>query len=176
MKKRKRIAAGLALLILLQLLTGCAAIRYGATLYSDTEEWLDDAFLEKNKIRTAYYRNPDFTDIHGSEPKYIQYPDEPKRRSFIITEKEEYDKIFTQSPIEVDFENEMAILYTSSDTNQGIREYHVKTMDIVDGALTVGIRVESSDKLDSVQPYQRWFVLVMKKMEINEVKFEEIRR
>ena len=176
MKKRKRIAAGLVLLILLQLLTGCAAIRYGATLYSDTEEWLDDAFLEENKISTAYYRNPDFTDIHGSEPKYIKYPDEPKTRSFIITEKEEYDKIFTQSPIEVDFENEMAILYTSSDTNPGTREYHVKTMDIVDGALTVGIRVESSDKLDSVQPYQRWFVLIIKKMEINEVNFEKIRR
>ena len=176
MKKRKIIAAGLVLLILLQLLTGCAAIRYGATLYSDTEEWLDDAFLEENKISTAYYRNPDFTDIHGSEPKYIKYPDEPKTRSFIITEKEEYDKIFTQSPIEVDFENEMTILYTSSDTNLGTREYHVKTMDIVDGALTVGIRVESSDKLDSVQPYQRWFVLIMKKMEINEVNFEKIRR
>ena len=176
MKKRKPIAAGLVLLILLQFLTGCATIRYGATLYSDTEEWLDDAFLEENKISTAYYRNPNFTDIHGSEPKWIKYPDEPKTRTFIITEKEEYDRIFTKSPVEVDFEKEMAILYTSSDTNLGTREYHVKTMDIVDGALTVGIRVESSDKLDSVQPYQRWFVLIMKKMEINEVNFEKIRR
>ena len=176
MKKRKIIAGGLVLLILLQLLTGCAATGYDATLYSKAKDWIDEAFLKENRISGAYYRNEKYTDYYGSEPKYIEYPDEPKTRSFIITEKEEYDKIFTQSPIEVDFENEMAILYTSSDTNPGTREYHVKTIDIVDGALTVGIRVESSDKLDSVQPYQRWFVLIMKKMEINEVNFEKIRR
>ena len=173
MKKRKIIAAGLVLLILLQLLTGCAAIRYGATLYSDTEEWLDDAFLEENKISTAYYRNPNFTDIHGSEPKWIKYPDEPKTRTFIITEKEEYDRIFTKSPVEVDFEKEMVILYTCTDVSP--REYNLKKMDVNDGVLIAKIKLEHRNANDSVMPYQRFFMLTMKKAEITKVKFEEMR-
>ena len=177
MKKRKRIAAGLALLILLQLLTGCAAIRYGATLYSDAEEWLDDAFLEENKISTAYYRNPDFTDIHGSEPEWITYPDEPKTRTFIITEKEEYDRIFTKSPVEVDFEKEMVILYTFCSVYYGGIKYELKTMKVTDDTLTVKFECQymPPDTDAACQPYQRFFMLTMKKTEITEVKFIEMR-
>ena len=161
------------LLMLLHLFVGCASVRYDPTLYSYTNDWLDNAFLEENKISTAYYRNPDFTDIHASEPKYIKYPDEPKTRTFIITEKEEYDRIFTKSPVEVDFEKEMVILYTCTDVSP--REYNLKKMDVNDGVLIAKIKLEHRNVNDSVMPYQRWFVLVMKKMEIGEVKFEEMR-
>ena len=176
MKKRKIIAAGLVLLILLQLLTGCAAIRYGATLYSDAEEWLDDAFLEENKISTAYYRNPDFTDIHGSEPEWITYPDEPKTRTFIITEKEEYDRIFTKSPVEVDFEKEMVILYTFLAHYPGGIKYELKKTKVTDDTLTVEFDRQYIAPVTGVEPYyQAFFMLTMKKTEITEVKFIEMR-
>ena len=177
MKKRKRIAAGLVLLMLLHLFVGCASVRYDPTLYSYTNDWLDNAFLEENKISTAYYHNPDFTDIHGSEPKYIKYPDEPKTRTFIITEKEEYDRIFTKSPVEVDFEKEMVILYTFCSVYYGGIKYELKTMKVTDDTLTVKFECQymPPDTDAACQPYQRFFMLTMKKAEITKVKFEEMR-
>ena len=170
---KKIISTGLLLLILLNLLASCSALRFGATLYDhdDIIEWLDEAFLEENKIGgTVSYPNPNYTDRHGSEPEYIRYPDLPTERTFIITEKEEYEKIFTSSQMDVDFEKEMVILYTSSSVNS--IPVDLKEIAIADGVLTISIKFNYPHGPGAVMPYQRFFVLQMKKAEITEVKFE----
>ena len=174
MKKRKIVAAGLVLLILFNLLSACASIRFGATLYNDkdVEEWLDEAFLKENPISGARYPNENYTGPHGSEPSTIRYPDAPKTRVFIITDGEEYEKIIPHYSIEVDFEKQMVILYTFSVDSS--RDFNLKSVKVNDGALTVKIKQEASNVLDGSMPGQGWVMLTMKKMEISEVKFEEI--
>ena len=177
MKKRKIVAAGLVLLILFNLLSACASIRFGATLYNDKDvkAWLDEAFLKENPISGASYHNENYTGPHGNEPRSITYPDAPKTRVFIITDAEEYEKILPHSSIEVDFEKQMVILYTFSvDSSRG---FNLKSVKVDDGALTVQIKKEESSTpnvVDSSTPGQGWVMLTMKKTEISEVKFEEI--
>lgn len=174
MKRRNFVMVFLALLVLLNPLTGCASLKHGATLYSTANEWIDESFLAQNRVSGAYYTNEKYTDPHGSEPKYIKYPGEPKTRTFIISNREEYDKIFTASPIRVDFEKKMVILHTCADVS--LREYNIKELVVSDKALTVKVKQVYKDVNDSVEPYQRCFMLVMQRTEISEVKFEEIRR
>ena len=95
-------------------------------------------------------------------------------RSFIITEEEEYSRILADSPISIDFDREMVVLYTCADTSQ--REYRMKELAFSDKTLTVSVKLKYRNVNDSVMPYQRWFMLVTKKTEISEVKFEKIRR
>ena len=175
MKKRKILAIGLLLVMLLQCLIGCSdAARFKATLYSDADEWMDKAFLNENPVNGAFYRNPEYTEEKRYEgvSKWVRVEGSPSSRTFIITTQEEFASYFPSAELEIDFEKEMVILHIFTDCV--LRGFDIEEMELVDGVLTVRVERESkhSKILDSVHPYPRCFLLKMKKAEIAKVVFE----
>ena len=178
MRKRKMIAAGLVFMFLLQLLVGCSDTNsdkaLDATLYSYANDWVDEVFLASKKVKGAYYRNEN-TDTSGEE-KWIEDESAPDSRTFIITTEERYDEIFVSaSSPDIDFEKQTVILYIASDVT--LRNYDLKAINLRQDALTVKMKLERGDPIfdDSVMNYPRCFMLVIKKIEITKVKFEEIK-
>ena len=163
MKKRKIIAATLVLLLLLQLLTACAGARYGAALYSDVGDWIDEAFLKENKVKGAYYRNENYTEENRYEEKeWLREKEGPSSRTFVVTTEEEYGAIFPNATLDVDFEKQMVILYLCTDTSP--RDYYIEEMKMHDDALNVTVKLESGKPGvdDSDPPHLRCMMLVMK--------------
>ena len=121
MSKVKIIRAGLALLLIFSLLPGCSNLRYGARLYNHVNDWIDESFLKENRVK-AYYPNDNY--VYGENDRLIYEETAPSSRVFIITDEDEYNGIFTASPLDVDFETEMVILHIFSNTSP--RDYKLK--------------------------------------------------
>ena len=143
--------------------------------YSKAKDWVDEGFLKKNRVR-GYYRNENYIEgVNDDIPKFIKDTTSPSSRFFIITDKNEYNRIFTKTEIDVNFEKEIVILYIFSDIY--LRNYELKRLELNDEILTVEVKMERRrDIVDAVMLYQRCFMLKMNKVAINEVKFELIRR
>lgn len=170
MKKTKYIALALLLPILFCSFAGCSAIKFNAVLYSHADEWVDEDFIKDNKVK-AFYLNDDYTEgISDPNEKYIRDKDSPSSRVFIINDEDEYNRIFSKSPINVNFEKEMVILYIFSDVNP-YRKYKLKGINLEDNILTVQTKLEYKNINDTTMPYPRCFMLKMKKTEVREVKF-----
>ena len=173
MAKAKFIKIGLALLLIFSLLPGCSSLRYGARLYNHVNDWIDESFLKENRVKASY---PNDNYVHGeSDPrdKYIYDESSPSSRVFIITDEDEYNRIFTNSPLDIDFEEEMVILYIFPKSNA--RDYKLKRMELKDKTLTVEIRLEWkwNDVKDGCMPGPECVAIKMNKAEIDEVKFEK---
>lgn len=159
------------MLTIFSLLIGCSNNRYNAVLYSNATEWIDKTFLNDNKVK-AYYFNENYIDGQ-SDPndKYIYDEASPSSRVFIIDDESEYNRIFSNFPLNIDFEHEMVILYIFSDVYPA-REYKLKKIEVNGEVLTVKTELEQKNVDDVAIPYQRCIVVKMNKVEINEVRFE----
>lgn len=173
MTKTKFLSLILVLLSIFSLLTGCSNNnnKYNAVLYSNTTEWIDETFLNDNRVK-AYYLNENYIDGQ-SDPndKYIYDTTLPSSRVFTVGDEAEYNRIFSNSPLDIDFEHEMVILYIFSDVYPA-REYRLKKIEVNGEVLTVKTELEQKNVDDAAMPYQRCIVVKMNKVEINEVKFE----
>lgn len=126
MTKAKFLSLILVLLTILSLFAGCSSNnKYNAVLYSNTTEWIDETFLNDNRVK-AYYLNENYIDGQ-SDPndKYIYDTTSPSSRVFTVSDEAEYNRIFSNSPLDIDFEHEMVILYIFSDVYPA-REYRLK--------------------------------------------------
>ena len=171
MKNLKFITFSLITLLFFIFLTACSVNKYNAVLYSQANEWIDESFLKNNRVK-AYYLNKNYEE-GKSDPndKYIYDSTLPSSRIFIITEKNEYNEIFTNTQLSVNFKTEMIILYIFSDVNPS-REYKLKKISSDGGILTIETKLEHSDSDDATLPYQRCFVIKMNKSNIDEVIFK----
>ena len=170
MSKVKIIRAGLALLLIFSLLPGCSNLRYGAKLYNNVDDWIDESFLNENRVK-AYYPNDNY--VYGENDSLIYEETAPSSRVFIITDEDEYNGIFTDSPLDIDFESKIIILYIFPKSSP--RDYKLKRMELKDKVLTVEIRLEWKwkDVKDEGMAAPSCIVITMNKAEINEVKFEK---
>lgn len=176
MKKFKILVIGLVVFMLSSFLTGCydqdfKDTLYNSILYNGVEEWIDDDFLRENRVY-AYYRNENYIEgVSDPDEKYILEETLPSSLVFIITEENEYNKIFTKSELDIDFESENVILYIFTDTNPS-RKYNLKGIDVNDKVLYVQIGLERKNVNDATMPYQRCILIKMNKVEINEANFK----
>lgn len=166
------ISLGLVLIIILCLLGGWSNNnKYNAVLYSDATEWIDETFLKDNRVK-AYYPNENYIDGQDNpNDKYIYDTNSPSSRVFIVSDEVEYSSIFSNSPLDVDFEYEMVILYIFPDVNPN-REYKLKKIEVNDKILTVKTNLGRRSVDDATMPCQRCIAIKLNKVEINEVKFE----
>ena len=188
MKKRKIFAAALVLLILLQLFAGCSndvqsdesneydigsensngndAETLGAIFYSYANDWIDESFLEENRVNGAYYINENYVPHTEGESRYqyVKDKESPTSRTFIITAEEEYNRIFSNASLTVDFEKEIVILHVDCDT-----------ISITEGILSVSAELVSNKEGvdDATMPYPRCFVLRMKKTDVTKITFNK---
>lgn len=142
---------------------------YNAVLYSKANEWIDDGFLTENRVK-AYYPNVNY--IEGeSDPseKYIYDKDAPASRTFIIDKRQSFAEIFTEYESEIDFDSKVVILHILSDVYP-YREYYLSDIEL-DGTMTVYYELEKNDKMDATAPYQRCFMLILDKVQMDGVVF-----
>ncbi len=167
MKKNttRALAWGLSLLLLLQMLVGCTGRPYHAELYDLAAEWIQEDFAAEHPVRC--WGNSEEADPH------------PKTRVFLVKDREQYEAIFREDAdgVRVDFNSQMLVVYTFSTVYH--RENKLTDLTLQDGVLTVTYRMETPNKLfgvgvgDASQPYQRWFVVKLDRLEVDTVIFEE---
>lgn len=139
--------------------------KYNATLYDSAKDWVREDFILANPIKTVGFidENPEGQN--------------PKNRVFIVNDQQRYDEIFVSGieELQIDFNSQMLIVYTFSD------EYVLKRMliktEIKNDCLNIAYGLEKlpvKENYGSVcQPYQRWFVVKMDKLDVETVVFEE---
>ncbi len=167
MKKLKAFLFGSLLIgLCLCFLAGCNS--YNAYWDSHANKCISQEFMDNNHVRGAYYR---YENYDGYDDGYYDETS-PGNRTYIITEEQEFEKIFTKYPGIVDFDKRTVILYIFSDCSP--RQYFLKDIYREDGTLIVKYELERYiiPVGDATMPYQRCFMLIMDKTEFNEVKFE----
>lgn len=166
----KKIFLSCILTILLIACVGCSGNQYNAVLFSNAETWLSDDFLKENRVK-AYYPNENYIEGESvSADKYIYEENAPTSKTFIITEKSEFDVISPKYPSTVDFERKIVILYIFSDIYPN-REYHLDKIDLQEQTLSVYYKLEKKQGNDAVAPYQRCLMVIIDRVEIKTVNF-----
>ena len=172
MKKTKFIALGLVAVTFFCLLTSCSTIRYNAVMYSKSKNWIDESFLENNKVRGAFYKNPDYTEniYDDTVEKYYRDETSPRDRTFIIDNQDTYDTIFKANTLSVDFDKEVIYLYIFADMYSA-RKYFISNISLEDEQVNIYYKLEKETTTDGSAPGQRCLIVVMKKTNTSSVKF-----
>lgn len=147
---------------LLSVLCSCHIDKYEAVLYDDrfgaVKKWMDEDFLAQNRVNGLYKdENGDIFEVKGQKGPIVH----------VLIEEEQYNIIFSNSPIEIDFGKKMVIVYIFTDNSQ--RNYSLESVSIIEGTLSMKIERYNSKMDDSVWPYQRCFMIVLNKSEITDV-------
>ncbi len=164
MQKLKFTAIVLIFIMLFSTLTGCSVKKYNAVLYERANDWVDEDFFKENKVR-AYY------NTHGDA--YELQRNEPLSRTFIITTREEFDRIFPEYPHSVNFDSQIMILYIFADDTDSVK-FELRLMKLRDKVLTVKIGFDAlpPDKFGSARVGPVLMLIKMDRVEIDEVKIE----
>lgn len=103
--------------MILSILTGCSNNKFNAALYNNVSECINETFLKNNRVK-AYYLNENYIeDQSNPNDKYIYDTTSQSSRTFIVYDEEEYNRIFSYSQLNINFDKEMVILYIFSDVN-----------------------------------------------------------
>lgn len=117
----------------------------------------------KYNAKMDSYANPyvSVTFVKETEPK----------STFIFTEKEEFDKVFTRYEGEIDFDKKMVLLYIFF--SNSTKDYYLKSIDIKEQVLTVQYRMQPYPQFvhAAVQGYKRCFMVTLDKQDITSAQF-----
>ncbi len=150
--------------------TGCSNNKYDAEMYSASEEWILTSFLAENKVKGAYYKNPDYVEgFDDTSEEYYYDETSPENRTFIIKDQETYNTIFRQNALTVDFDEEMVYLYVFADIYPN-RTYYIEKISLEE-KVYIYFRLEKNNKKDASAPYQRCLIVKMVKNDISNVEF-----
>jgi len=179
----KKIIASLVLAIIALFSFGCTdklpeeelpekEMPYNAVLYSQAKEWVSEDFLKENRVK-AYYLNEDYVEgLDDPSNRYVYDETAPLSRTFIITEQNKFDEIFSNYNSTIDFEQKIVILYILSDVYNN-RIYYLKNLQIENKILTVYYELEHKEVDDATSLFQRCFMVILNKEEFNKVIFTE---
>ncbi len=172
MKITKFISSIMVILMVSISISGCDSIKYNAVLYNRADKWVSAKFLFDNKIRNAYYSESDYGEWMIPEQPGQEHDDNaPDSKTFIINTEDEFNKIFANCPVPIDFEKEMIILHIYlSDCGESLK---LRSVDLSDKVLTVFVEREFVGITQLMQPVAFALILKMDKTEINEAVFEK---
>ncbi len=175
MKVKKLLIPLLLLISCMFVFAGCGN-EYNAVLtytrYDDLKGYINDDFLEENKIFGAFYK----IYSEENEMEYVMLKDEsfPRTRTFIVKNQSEFDNIFTEKPQElnIDFENRMLVIHT--DTTIYNRPIKLQTVKADENVLTVKMKMNDGKfgVGDAAMPCQIYLFVVMDKLDITTVNCE----
>ena len=134
---------------------------YNATFFDSAVEWIKEEFQNENPIKTVGFVGED----NG---------DDPLTRTFVVTDSNYFESIFVDnfSGFEVDFDNEMVVVYTFG--TEYVLPATITNMTLTNATLTINYQIQLIPGAGSaVRPFQRWFVVKLDKMDISSVQFEE---
>jgi len=160
MKKLFIRALSVCILVLLCAFTGCGATKgeemlpFNAKAIGSPLVFRED-FLKANRTYGAYWdEGEDRTS--------------PKFRTFIITEKFRLDEIFSVCP-EIDFENEMVVMYAY--THIYGRERIITSIILDNKNLKIEFKIAENEKNDASVPQTRFLVIKLDKLDIDTAEF-----
>ena len=145
-------------------------IIYNAKIYSQSEDLLLPEFLCANKVRGAFYLNPDYDPNDKSSNEYYREKNAPKNRTFIVKEERIFKEMFKENTLEINWDKEMVLVYIFPDENP-YRKYKLQSITVSDGNIKVYYKLDSGFNKDSTAPYQRCLIVTMKKQTVQNVEF-----
>lgn len=164
MKKFAILFTMLMTLVLSLSSAACAtSLPYNTVLYDSAVLWIKEDFQNNNLIKVIGF-NDDNTENNL-----------PSSRTFIVDNSDYFESIFIDdfSEFEVDFDSEMIIVYTFG--IEYVLPAKIKKMTLSDKTLTVNYKIQTIPGTGSAcQPFQRWFVIKMDKLDISSVQFVEV--
>ena len=164
------------ILIAISLLSfaGCG-MNYNAVMYSNAQKWMTDEYLRENRVRAYYLKDDDYVGDEDDWGNYFWDESSPSSRIVIISQQEEIDKNFKETPFEVDFEREIIILYFFG--SSGLKDYKLKRIDLEEQTLNIYFKYDKNNPYvkDSVSLYQRCLMIKLDKIEFDTVNFIEQR-
>lgn len=151
---------------------------YGATLINDVYKFMRENFLEENRTYGVFYKVNSYDEETDTwTEKMVQDTEGPKTREFIITNEEEYLRMFKDlSSIDINFETQMLVVHMfSKGFSRPLKMVEIK----IDGnVLLVKYRKDPEDNIirghidDGCMPGQGCVAIVMNKYDITSARFE----
>ena len=142
-------------------LFGCCKIEFNAEIVKEgisfNQEWLDN-----NQVYNTYNLNIHEWDLES-----------PEDRTFIITDENQLDEIFTQFP-DINFENEILIVYCYGTIY--CREQKLKKVILNNDVLEIEFDIVNGKigHADAAMPHTRMCVIRMDKIEFSSVDIKYI--
>ena len=166
-KLTKILALGVAIIMALGLFAGCGnKIPYNAIMYGNIYEnrtWLSDEFYENNLTYGSY---SSITEDYVADETYPQY------RTKIIVDETEFDIVFKEFPVDVDFEKSMVIVHCFTTASSG--SYEIKEITIDGQTLSIKyMQIVSKGKTppNASKPLAKWVIVTMDKLDIETAEF-----
>lgn len=168
MKKYKFLMFILTIPIILYSIVGCQKNKYNAKIYNSAENLFLNSFLEENKVKGAYYKNPDYPD--DADKKYYYDETSPAYRTFVVNNLDDYSLFFAGDELEVNFDKEMVLIYIFADIYPN-RNYIINNILKEGEKVKIYLELEKNNKKDATAPYQRVLIVKMEKLDISEAEF-----
>lgn len=144
---------------------------YGAEIYSQSNDWIHESFLDENRVNGVSYLNKDYNEsIDSIDDKYIYDDTSPDTRTIVIDNEQEYNRIFKPGYLDVDFNSEIIYLYIFANTSP-FEAYYIDKISVDNERVTIYIKLEYRNIKDSTMPYQRCVIEKMLKTETTKVLF-----
>ncbi len=158
---KKLLCLGLAMIVGVLFLAGCARIENKAVLVNDNASGLiDRVFYANNYVRGACYDDTVLEDE--------SYPDS---RYFVIRSQDDFDNVFAPGvAVDADPEGDILLVYTF--TSVYVRPIKLKHLYADGGRIFVELSMERSvfeaGVADACSPFQRYVIIRMLKTDISE--------
>ena len=170
MKKFVRIVGIIILICCLFGSVGCGN-KYNTELFNNVEQWIRDDFLRENRVK-AYYPNENYDENGEQSERYIYDETAPLSRTFIISDEETFNEIFTEDDFSVDFDNEMLLLYIFPKMYP--RNYILKKIIVEGGKIRISVEIEKRNGVgDAAMPAQSCLLVKMDRIEFDSAEFIE---
>ncbi len=148
--------------------------KYHAKLYIPQKNWFKKEFLENNLTGGMIVEGE--PDEYGI-PTVDQIPNTyPKKRNYIINNKEEFDSIFSSFAAEIDFDAQMLVLLIETSINPN--PDYIKALTIDNKLLNIYCGLSLYDNLgpgeypdNASSPKQKYKVVVLDKISIENFTF-----
>ncbi len=157
----KKILMLFSFIFVVGFIVGCDPNKYNIEIENNVIDYLDETFLEENRISNVNYYNE-------LEDEYYQVENAPIDLTYIINNDQDFDSKFKNYPNEIDFKEKMVLLYFFRETN--LRDYVFKSTSVSDNVLTINLRLVSTNKKDTMEPFQRSIMIIMDNEDFDDVK------
>ena len=158
---RKRIIFLSFLLSLL--LVGCSENKVDSiTIDNDFKMFLTDDFLLKHRTRGAAYQTAD------GDYEFLEEGD--SNITVVVKNKEEYELITNNPPHNIDFDNQLVVIYLFTNYYPG-RNYYIVSKNLNNNILTLNIKIKRAKigVADASMPYQRVLLFILDKNNVDDV-------
>lgn len=147
--------------------SGCqdTTLPYNAIIYGNVHqnrEWLKDTFYESNLTYGSY---------SITIQDYIRDNNYPFSRTKILQTEGEYEIVFQEFPIDIDFENTTIVMYCFTTVSGS--SYEIENISINEKKLSIQYSAVQSEKHppDASMPLSKWIIVTLDKSDIETAEF-----